>query len=134
MSDRIASYATLKNQGLLVAESETHFRVERHFLIDLMASRLAQIRFDETWYLNKYPDVRDAVRRGSVASGREHYLLHGYFEGRMPTAIAVTEKWYLSAYPDVAEAIRRGVYKTAQAHFDLAGYREGRLPYANFQL
>jgi hypothetical protein len=99
-----------------------------------MGKRLSGIKFDEAWYLSKYPDVKEAVRRGVVASGREHYVLSGYYEHRLPTAILVNEKWYLDAYPDVREAMRAGVYKSGQAHFDLAGFREGRLPYANFQL
>jgi len=134
MAEAFGSLATLKNQGLLIPESHTHFRVDRNFFIALMAKRLAAIKFDEAWYLTKYPDVKDAVKRGVFASGREHYVLAGYYEHRMPVAIHVNEKWYLEAYPDVAEAIRSGVYKTGQAHFELAGYREGRLPFANFQL
>jgi hypothetical protein len=95
---------------------------------------MANIKFDETWYLSKYPDVKDAVKRGRVASGREHYVQSGYYEHRMPSAIMVNEKWYVEAYPDVAEAIQAGVYKSAQVHFEAAGFQEGRLPYANFQL
>ena len=75
-----------------------------------------------------------SVKRGVVPSGREHYVLSGYYEHRMPCSILVNEKWYLEAYPDVAEAMKGGIYKSGQAHFDLAGFREGRMPYANFQL
>jgi 3-phytase/alkaline phosphatase D len=99
-----------------------------------MAKRISNIKFDEAWYLSKYPDVKEAVKRGVVAGGREHYVLSGYYEHRMPCSILVNEKWYLEAYPDVADAIRGGVYKSGQAHFDLAGFREGRMPYPNFQL
>jgi hypothetical protein len=134
MAEPFGSFAALKNQGLLAPENNTHFRVERNFLISLIAKRLANIKFDEAWYLNKYPDVKEAVRRGVFPSGREHYVLSGYYEHRMPAAIVVNEKWYLEAYPDVAEAMKAGVYKSGQAHFDLAGFREGRMPYANFQL
>ena len=134
MSDPFGSLASLKNQGLLAEESPTHFRVERNFLIALIAKRLANIKFDEAWYLSKYPDVKEAVKRGLFRSGREHYVLSGYYEHRMPAAITINEKWYLEAYPDVAEAMKAGVYKTGQAHFDLAGFREGRMPYANFEL
>jgi hypothetical protein len=131
--DTFSSMATLKNQGLLAQEGDTHFRIERNLLVAIMGATLSKIKFDEAWYLSKYPDVKDAVKRGKVTSGREHYLLHGYFEHRMPTAILVNEKWYLEAYKDVAEAIRAGIYKNAQAHFDIAGFSEGRLPFANFK-
>ena len=134
MAESFSSLATLKNKGLLVPEDNTHFKVDRNFFISLMAKKLSTIKFDEAWYLSKYPDVKDAVKRGIVPSGREHYVLSGYYEHRMPIAIRVNEKWYREAYPDVSEAIRAGVYKTGQEHFDLAGFGEGRLPFANFQL
>jgi hypothetical protein len=125
--------AALKNQGLLVPVGNAHFRIERNFLVSVLANRLATIKFDEAWYLSKYPDVKEAVRSGIVGSAREHYAAHGFYEHRMPASIQVNEKWYLDAYPDIAKAIRAGVYKSAQAHFDQAGFREGRLPYPNFQ-
>jgi len=63
MAEIFPSFAALKNQGLLVQESASQFRIERNFLISLMAPRIATIKFDETWYLSKYPDVREAVGR-----------------------------------------------------------------------
>ena len=134
MADPVGTFAALKNQRLLVEEGDTHFMVERNFLIALMAKLIANVKFDENWYLAKYPDVKEAVKRSIVASGREHYLRSGYYEHRMPTSILVDEKWYLEAYPDVAKAIKAGTYKTGQAHFDIAGFHEGRMPYANFEL
>ncbi len=135
MAEPFGSFATLKNQGLVLgAETDTHFKVERNFLISLMAERIKKVTFDEAWYLSKNPDVREAVRRGVFTSARNHYILFGYYEHRMPAAIAVNENWYIQAYPDVAAAIQAGVYKTGQMHFEVAGFREGRLPYPNFQL
>jgi len=133
MAEPFAGMAALKNQRLLVPESNTHFCIERNFLVSIMAKRLATIKFDEAWYLSKYSDVKDAVRRGIVASARDHYVTHGFYEHRMPVAIQVKEKWYLESYPDVSKAIRAGVYKSAQVHFDQAGFRDGRFPFANFQ-
>ena len=133
MADAFGSFATLQNQGLVTAEN-TQFRVERHFLIMLMSAKVASIKFDEAWYLARYPDVKDAVKRGVVPSAHDHYVVSGYYEHRMPCVIRVDEKWYLESYPDVAKAISAGVYKSGQAHFDTAGFREGRLPYANFHL
>lgn len=130
----MASFATLRNQGLLMPAAGGQMLVERNFLISLMSPRIAAIPFDEEWYLARHPDVREAVDSGEVSSAHDHYLRSGYFEGRMPVYIAVQEKWYCEAYPDVADAVRRGVYKSAQAHFELCGYREGRIPYENFRL
>ncbi len=40
--------------------------------------------FDEDWYLEANPDVRQAVCAQKLASGREHYLRYGKREGRKP--------------------------------------------------
>jgi hypothetical protein len=36
--------------------------------------------FHETWYLQQYPDVRKSVLAGDIASGFDHYCLHGRHE------------------------------------------------------
>jgi SAM-dependent methyltransferase len=41
--------------------------------------------FNEAWYLARYPDVAEAVRRGDLGSGLEHYLACGRQEGRFPS-------------------------------------------------
>ena len=38
--------------------------------------------FPEKEYLQRYPDVRNAVEAGHLPSGKEHYLAHGFKEGR----------------------------------------------------
>ena len=43
------------------------------------------IEFDETWYLERHPDVASAVKAGALSSGLQHYLRHGRSEGRLPT-------------------------------------------------
>jgi chromosome segregation ATPase len=40
--------------------------------------------FDEEWYLKNNPDVRAAVERGELRSGRQHYRMQGQNEGRSP--------------------------------------------------
>lgn len=134
MAEPFGTFAALKNQSLVNPEGNSHFLVDKNFMIALMSKRLSAIKFDENWYLAKNPDVKEALSRGIVTSAKDHYVLSGYYEHRMPFPIIVNEKWYLQAYPDVAEAIQKGVYKSGQAHFDVAGYREGRLPFENFQL
>jgi hypothetical protein len=83
---------------------------------------------DEVWYRATYPDVADAITAGVYQSAQEHFIQHGYVEGRIPHNISVHEEWYLSTYPDVAEAIERGAVKSAKDHFIYHGYQEGRLP------
>ncbi len=51
--------------------------------------------FDEAWYLQAYPDVRDAVNAGWM-SARTHYDAFGRREGRMPNdmpALAGNDRW-----------------------------------------
>ncbi len=51
--------------------------------------------FDEAWYLQAYPDVRDAVDAGRMTA-RVHYDVFGKREGRMPNdmaALAGNDHW-----------------------------------------
>jgi hypothetical protein len=41
--------------------------------------------FDETWYLQAYPDIAKAVRDSVVPSGLIHYMNFGRAEWRLPT-------------------------------------------------
>ena len=52
-------------------------------------------RFDNSWYLEKYSDVRD-----SKMNPIEHYVRHGAAEGRNPSPDFDT-KFYLETYADV---------------------------------
>jgi hypothetical protein len=95
---------------------------------------LQKINVDEAWYIQAYPDVRDAIQKGIVPDAKSHYYRFGYFEHRMPYQIVVDEPWYQAQYPDVRAAIVGRHFASGQAHFDLLGFREGRFPYANFRL
>lgn len=44
------------------------------------------IPFDEAWYCETYPDVAEAVGKREFASGHEHFIEFGFFEGRSPAA------------------------------------------------
>jgi hypothetical protein len=97
--------------------------------LDLIRAVLSVIEVDEAWYLEKYPDVAEAIKSGKIASARQHFMFNGYFEGRLPFPIRVDERWYLTQNPGVAEYIRAGRLESGQQHFDHDGYREGRLPF-----
>lgn len=96
----------------------------------LIRTLLAGIDVDEPWYLQRYPDIADAIRAGLTPSAKEHFLNNGYFEGRLPFSITVDEAFYFSRYPEIAQAVRDGIVESAQAHFDEHGYKEGRMPRA----
>ncbi|MEI7714419.1 MAG: hypothetical protein WCI94_23535 [Rhodospirillales bacterium] len=95
----------------------------------MIRALLSAFDVDEAWYMEQNPDVASGVRDGSIRSAREHFVDHGYFEGRPPFSVKIDEKWYLEQNPDVAETVKRGEYKSAQDHYDGPGYREGRMPF-----
>ena len=99
----------------------------------LLQFAVAQSDFDEEDYLRVNPDVREAVHRGQIESGRQHYVGYGYFEGRLGGMTKVDERWYLRKYPDVAVAVREGRVASAAEHFHLIGAGEGRSPSARQQ-
>jgi len=89
---------------------------------------LFAIPVNENWYRKTYPDIDQAIEQGLIASGREHFIRDGYFEGRRPFAMTVDEDWYLSTYEDIASAVAARVFPSAKEHFASHGYEEGRLP------
>jgi hypothetical protein len=99
-------------------------------LMELTRPLLYAVEFDERWYLQRYPDIAEAIRAGHVKSARRHFIDNGYFEGRQPFPIRVDEQWYLDHNPGVAAFVAQGQLESAQQHFDENGYEEGRLPFA----
>jgi hypothetical protein len=75
--------------------------------------------FDETWYIETYPDVR--LTR---LSPLWHYVCIGAFNGYKPNN-SFDSKWYLSHYLDVARA---GV--NPLVHYITAGQFESRLAHS----
>jgi hypothetical protein len=98
-------------------------------LVQMMRRLIIGVEVDERWYLERYPDIADAIEKGVVQSARLHFVNDGYFEGRMPFPIRVDERYYLSQNVGVAEYVRKGTLESGQQHFDENGYQEGRLPF-----
>jgi ABC-type amino acid transport substrate-binding protein len=85
------------------------------------------VAFDENAYLEQNPDVAEAVARGSLASGYDHWVRFGLAEGRMPQ-IPFNESFYLDFNPDVAEAVADGDFASGLQHYLNFGAAEGRAP------
>ena len=119
---------------VILSNDDEYVAIDKHFLRFCLRSVLEKIYVDEDWYLDRYPDVLHGLETGAVSSASEHYSKHGYFENRMPYAIAVNSPWYLEQNPDVEEAIGKKLFPSAQAHFDSVGFIEGRLPFPGFTL
>ena len=72
--------------------------------------------FDEAWYLERYPDVREWDQDPVL-----HYLMHGAAEGRDPSSLFSTRE-YCSRYSDVAASNINPLL-----HYIRFGGKEGRL-------
>jgi hypothetical protein len=64
---------------------------------------------------------------------KQHYVEHGYFEGRIGAPTDVDEKYYAQHNQDVVEAINRGNLKSIAQHYQQSGYAEGRIPSATLE-
>ena len=103
------------------------WKARSRWLISLRVSRkdLEAIRnsvfFDENYYLETNPDVRDTGLDAAL-----HYLTCGGLEGRDPGPFFSTEA-YLARYPDIAEASLNPLL-----HYEAYGRLENRrvLPYS----
>lgn len=111
---------SLRTNGESVTLNMTEFRR----LVEAIAE---SIRLNEKWYLQKYPDVKEAVDRGSIASARQHFIKFGFAEGRLPYQPKVDEAWYLKTYSDVADGVKAGRIRSGAQHFLEHGAFEGRL-------
>jgi len=100
------------------------FQIYQNLLKTIPAS--PNVGFNEAYYLNMYPDVKNAVKAGKFSSGFEHYVLMGKKESRVcngenPAQAGVEgdakqikllfdESWYLHTYPlAAAEIAKKGM-------------------------
>lgn len=81
--------------------------------------------FDEAYYLERYPDIADAVRAGDLISGFEHFSKYGAEEGRNGCAF-FNERRYRELNADVASAIAQGEFRSGEEHYVKFGRKEGR--------
>jgi hypothetical protein len=82
--------------------------------------------FDAIFYAETYPDVADGLASGVIADARQHFLEHGYLEGRLGAPPDIDEDFYLSTYPDVAAGIANGGVSSVHDHYVRSGAAEGR--------
>jgi hypothetical protein len=125
----IPPFETLRGKLQSVPGATGRVTLSYEDLLGVLKRVMAGVVLDEAWYLRENPDVERGIKSGILQSARQHFLDHGYFEGRMPFRITVDSVWYLTRYPDVADDLQNGRITSAQAHFDESGYREGRLPF-----
>lgn len=79
--------------------------------------------FDEDYYLKTSKDVARLVETGRLASGRDHYITHGFSEGRR--CFPFDADWYRSEYPDAQMEVEQGEYESLLHQFVLSGAARG---------
>jgi LPS sulfotransferase NodH len=82
--------------------------------------------FDEAFYVKSNSDVANGVRAGWLASGRDHYIRHGFKERRTP--FALDQAWCSAQYPLAAIEVARGDYADFIHHYVAAGRERGCRP------
>jgi hypothetical protein len=112
-----------------VKDGEPDVSCSHDDFVTMIRRVLAGIEIDEAWYLDRYPDIADAIENGIVTSAQQHFVNDGYFEGRQPFPMHVNERWYLMNNTGVADFVRQGKMESGQRHFEENGYKEGRLPF-----
>ena len=123
-------YETIKGMlNLTTTRGSTRVNMTYEDIQQMIRTLLSVVAVDEDFYLSRNPDVASGIQNGSIRSAQEHFVDHGYFEGRLPYLIAVDEDWYRATHGDIAENILAGEYASGQEHFDGPGYPEGRQPF-----
>jgi len=57
-------------------------------LLQMLRRLIADVPVDEVWYLERYPDIAEAISQGIVRSAKAHFVNDGYFEGLVPFPIS----------------------------------------------
>ncbi|WP_377806281.1 hypothetical protein ABNQ38_06250 (plasmid) [Azospirillum sp. A29] len=91
--------------------------------------------FDPFAYQEIYEDVYASLESGQFNSPEEHYIQHGFSEGRtikrsLVDAVSISEfdeETYLSLYPDVRKACADGLFESGYAHWKAYAEKEKRI-------
>ncbi len=76
--------------------------------------------FDEDYYLRLHGELAMAKASGMISSGRSHYEMHGFREGRQPCHMDIS---YAYRHPDAGMAVSNGDYLDL-LHFHVARGRQ----------
>lgn len=104
----------------------------------LISKYAETLKFDADWYAETNPDVESARLAGDIPSLREHFVVTGYLEGRLPHKLPFDPNWYRRHYKDICAQFSATDVNGMQDHYLSSGYFEGRvgtenaLPEADF--
>jgi O-antigen biosynthesis protein len=131
--DRTTYLGQLSVEDLAEAEAEGPFV---HYLRRLsQGGHLLRTTpyFDPEWYLQRYPEVADAIAAGKWLCPLHHYLANATPTEFDPLPL-FSERYYLTRYPDIRNAVETGRHRNGYEHFLRSGARELRSPGEPFDL
>ncbi len=111
---------------MILSSNKETVEVPKELIRYLFLLCAASAEFDEYDYVQRNPDVGDAISQGRVASALDHFLRQGFQEGRS-YALKCQEQEYLLHNPDIAAAYENGCIANVSLHFRETGYSEGRV-------
>jgi len=106
---------------------------QQHSVEYAQAEKLADFA-DWGAYLRRYEDLQKVIAKDDHQKARQHYLKHGFKEGRdcgpgtAEKIAATTADWgaYLRRYEDLQKVIDKNDYEKARQHYLEYGFKEGR--------
>ncbi|MEO0818762.1 MAG: hypothetical protein AAFX86_15850 [Pseudomonadota bacterium] len=110
-----------------LASSKKKISMSREDLLGIFSSIAEAYPFDEDFYLEAYPDVKNAIEAGAAPSARDHYINSGFIEGRVGSPELFNAEVYRQNNPDVASAFEPGDDEALLQHYVHLGCREGRV-------
>jgi hypothetical protein len=114
------------SQGLKTEKGTFYPQAVIDRLFDVLAR---SIPVNQDFYFAKHPDIEKAWKAGEIACAAQHFVEHGFYEGRLPCDVFIDEEDYLRRYPDVADGIKAGQIESASEHWIRFGRFEGRAAY-----
>ncbi|WP_295540858.1 hypothetical protein [uncultured Pseudacidovorax sp.] len=123
----IWNFERLQMEVNRIASGRAKEREKIQQLVDLFYGVIARsIPVDPEFYLRTYKDISEAIQSGAVSSASEHFINHGFYEGRLPMEPKIDEQLYCQKYPDIGEAIVDGRIESGADHWASFGRLEGR--------
>ncbi len=83
--------------------------------------------FDAAWYLETYPQVKEAIAAGEYGNALHHYLTNPTPDEFSPSPW-FDEAYYRRTSPDILPSLGAGGLRNGYEHFVLFGAHEGRSP------
>ncbi len=104
---------------------ERHIDLGYDEIIDFIRRMLTPTAVDDAWYCATYPGVAAAVANGVFGSAADHFIQHGYFEGKQPFEYETSDLIFPPPFPAIKQHLpvyptRRG-FRVSVTRDDLIG-------------